>query len=559
MASLQTAAFGTFDSAVRASLADLDQQRAMARVWEQDASVWSQDASVQATIRTRLGWLAIHRVMAQRVPELRAVAAEVRAAGLTHAVLLGMGGSGLFAEVCRNTIGRAPDGIDLTVLDTTDPSAIRAASQRSPLANLCAIVSSKSGSTSEISALSKYFYHTFAGQSKTPGSQCLVVTDTGTSLEQQGAAWKARRVFTHGPGTGAEVGGRLSALTYFGLVPAALMGIDVAKLLQRAEEMFARCGPASGSANPAAELAAFLGAGAREGRNFLTLCSHPALASFSVWAEQLIAESTGKQGQGITPICHEPPLAQDQYGRNRIFIELQLANSPDREVEQRCRQLQQQGHPVLRIAWDDPYDVGGEFAKWCLTTALVGALMRINPFDEPNVKESKDRTKALLERYAVAHRLEDDAPGADDLSGLEPWLRMRKPNDAVVLLSFLPRTPSLDERVLKLRASIAARLGCPTAAGFGPRYLHSTGQLYKGGPDVGLFLLLTSDEREDLAIPEEPFTFGVLKHAQAVGDFQAMQQRGRRILRIHFRDPAQGLARLESSLKQAMHSDIMAR
>ncbi len=571
MPSLQTMRLGPHAAHVESAFQQLQAQQFLSRLWKRDASLWAADGPTQKAIRQRLGWLTIAQAMALHAELLRRFAQEIRQAGFTHALLLGMGGSGLFAEVCGSTLA-APDGLRLVVLDTTDPTAIRTQQRQCPLKQLLVIVSSKSGSTSEISALSKYFYETFKSADGHPGSHCLAITDAVTSLETQARAWGFRRVFSLAADTGADVGGRFSALTYFGLVPAALMGVDVALLLRRAEEMVSRCGPDGPIGdNPAVQLGAILGALAQRGCDKLTLVCPSALASVGTWIEQLIAESLGKLGHGIVPICGEPLREPAAYANDRIFVELQLASQPDEAITGHLHALEQAGHPVVHIRWDDRYDLGGEIAKWSIATAVAGALCGVNPFDEPNVQESKDRTKLLLEQYAREGRFRDEGRplvrdadlavyGASGPSSpgsltqcLSDFFRQRQAGDYIALLSFLPRTTALDCAAVALRERLGERLGRATMLGFGPRYLHSTGQLYKGGPDAGLFLLLTAEEHEDLPIPGEPFTFGVLKQAQALGDFQSMQQKGRRILRIHLGGSLErSLERLASTLDDAI-------
>jgi len=591
---VQTLELGRYAEAMRASLQRLTASRYLPRLWEADASLWSADPKVQAAITHRLGWLRIAGVMAARTADITAFAAEIRAEGFTHALLLGMGGSGLFSEVCRKTFGptaqekqghperggaesrdnRIGPGIDLTVLDTTDPAAIRAAQAQCPLKQLLIIVSSKSGATSEVSALSRHFSHAFEQAALPAAQHFIAITDAGTPLEAQATTQAYRRLFVHGPATGADVGGRFSALTYFGLVPAALMGLDIGQLLGRAQEMLVQCGPDQPlKTHPAAQLGAALAALADAGRDKLTLLCAPELASFGTWVEQLIAESTGKSGKGIAPFFGELIREASAYGPDRVFVELQLGSRLDRGVERAVQALRDAGHPLIRIHWQDAYDLGGEVMKWSMATAVTGGLMGIDPFDEPNVQESKDRTKALLQEHAKAKRFTAEAPScfADEavqVTGigsagpggslarcLGEWLQLLRPKDYVALLSFLPRTAALDAAVAALRARIGQQLGCATALGFGPRYLHSTGQLYKGGPDDAIFLLVTAEETEDLPIPGEPFTFGVLKYAQALGDFQAMRQKRRRVLHVHLRGaPDRSLARFAAALDEAMAS-----
>lgn len=554
MASDQQLLLGPYADGIREGLDDLVAARVFERLWSRDASLWSDDKATQASIAQRLGWLTIADVMARETGSVHRFAQEVRAEGLTEACVLGMGGSGLFAEVCQRTFGTAAGQHGVTVLDTTDPTAILAYQRGRPLRHVLAIVSSKSGSTSEVAALSKYFYEALRSVDGDPGARCIAITDAGTSLEAQAKAWGFRRIFSHGPQTGAEVGGRFSCLTYFGLVPAALMGVDTAMLLRRAEVMLARCGGGVVAAeNPAAQLAAALAMLARAGRDKLTLLCTPPLVSFGTWVEQLISESIGKMGQGIAPIHGEPLRPAASYGPDRVFVELRLVGREEAGLDRQVERLVAAGHPVVRISWGDAYDLGAEVAKWFMATAAMGALLGINPFDEPNVKESKDRTKGLLEQYVKDGHLPDAGqilfasqdvaiygagrPSAFPSLGecLADFAQRLRSADYIALLSFLPRTAELDDAILHLRRRLADLLPHAMMVGFGPRYLHSTGQLYKGGADAGLFLLFTAEGGEDLPIPGEPFTFGILKQAQALGDFQAMAQRGRRILRVHLR------------------------
>lgn len=570
MASRQTVSPGPCAPLVREAMEHLATQQVVQRLWDADASLWSRDPAVQAAIRQRLGWLTIAHVMAGQLPVVSQAAQELREAGFSHALLLGMGGSGLFPEVCRHTLGVRERALDLAVLDSTDPAAIRAHRSRGPLERLLVIVSSKSGTTSEVNALAAYWYEALKAAGKDPGRQCLAITDAGTPLEARARELGFRRVFAHGPGRGLEVGGRFSALTYFGLVPATLMGVDVGRLVQRAQEMLACCGPDRDlSENPAVQLGALLGALAKAGRDKLTLLCSPLQERFGVWVEQLIAESLGKQGRGIVPIYGEPMSDAAAYGRDRVFVELQSGSQRHDDLARQADALEQAGHPVVRVQWDDPYDLGGEIVKWGLATAVAGSQLEINPFDEPDVKASKDRTSLMLEQFTREGRwpgrpsasCRDDGltvyaakpphPVADPVEWLRAFVRGLRPGDYVAVLSFLPRLPAADEAVASLRARLAERLEVPTMLGVGPRYLHSTGQLYKGGPNTGAFLLLTADESEDLPIPGEPFSFGVLKQAQALGDFEIMQERGRRVLRIHLAGALdQALARLARLLDE---------
>ena len=566
----QIESLGPHAQRVRAAVDRLAGERFLERCWRKDAGLWTQDAAEQRDIRQRLGWLTIADAMRGRVEELRRFAEEIKEARFTHALLLGMGGSSLFPDVCRLTFGAAPSGVDVGVLDSTDPAAVRTFECRAPLDRTLAVISSKSGTTAEVSALTAYFYERFKSLGGHPGQRCIAVTDAGTPLEQQARELQFRRVFLLGPGTGQDIGGRFSALSYFGLVPAALLGLRLDTLIERGRQMLARCGPASPAHdNPALRLGAALAVLAEAGRDKVTFLFPAALSSFGAWLEQLIAESTGKQGKGVAPVVGEPLLEPARYSPDRFFVELQLSGEPDSGLDRHVGALSDLGHPVVRIRLQDRYDLGGESMKWALATTVAGGLLGVNPFSEPNVRESKHLTKTLLEQYARERRLPERTPLAVDgpiavygaaspsprtvPAALSALLGLRVRGDYLAFLSFLPRTAAVDAALGALRSAVARRLGIATLLEIGPRYLHSTGQLYKGGRDAGLFLLLTADECLDLAIPGEPFTFGVLKAAQALGDFDAMQQKSRRILRVHLGGrPEDALPQLQRLLEEAL-------
>ena len=558
-----------FAARVRANLRKQAADRLIERLWNKDASLWTSHPDEQRHILNRLGWLSIASVMEAHVREIEAAAADIRQAGFTHAILLGMGGSSLFSEVCRFTFGVASGWLDLAVLDSTDPSAIAAAQRRAPIERTLIIVSSKSGATTETSALCGYFYEqALATSGSQAGRQFVAITDAGTPLQRLAEQRRFRYLFVHGPSTGQDVGGRFSALTYFGLVPVALLGVQVGQLLTRAQQMLMSCRPtAPVLSNPAAELAGCLSEAAAIGRDKMTLLTAPELASFGGWMEQLVAESTGKSGKGLVPVDREPLWEPEAYEPDRIFIELQLKSEPDLRLERAVDALAAAGHPVVRLRWQDRYDLGGEVVRWSAATALTASLMRINAFDEPNVQESKDRTKALLDHYSRSYALPQEPPlvtdkqiavygdlpqvaGRSVADALRGLLAQAKPNDYLALSSFLPRLPSLDAAVQTLRNRLAKRVRIATTIGYGPRYLHSTGQLHKGGPETGLFLFLTADDPADLPVPGEPYTFSVLKQAQGLGDFQALKERHRRVLRLHLgASPLDALRALESALR----------
>ncbi len=542
----------SFASQIDVAWKRLGGQQFIKRLWDKDTTLWTSRPDEAAAIRNRLGWLAILPVMESAAQEIITFAQQVKQDGFTHAILLGMGGSSLFPEVCRSIFGVTPGWLDLTVVDTTDPTAIHHLRQRLPLERTLVIVSSKSGTTVEPNALCRYFYDELRQlHGPSSGTQCVAITDVGTPLEAQALQLGFRRVFAHGPATGQDVGGRFSALTYFGLVPAALIGLDIRQLLSRAREMFEACQPDRAlSDNPAVQLGLVLGEGAGQGRDKMTLVRPPGLRSLGAWIEQLIAESTGKSGKGLIPISDEPLRSAPEYGADRLFIDIQLAAQVDRRLDETIRALAEAGHPVVQLRWRDAYDLGGEIVRWFMATAIAASVMRVNPFDEPNVQESKDRTMQLLDRYTRDHALPSDEPllvnGDLRLYGDRSWLRGDSlhdlletllehvhEDDYVALISFLPCLASLDDQLVVLRHQLAERLGVATVLSHGPRYLHSIGQLYKGGSDRAVLLCFTCDDAVDVPIPGQPYTFGVLKQAQALGDAQALMDRRRRVLRIH--------------------------
>lgn len=563
-ATLTTSLYGPLQQSVSVVLEELAQQRVMARLYDKDPSLWSRDPAVQKTIANRLGWLSIADVTLSRSGEIRALAQQVRAAGLTRALLLGMGGSSLFPEVCRFTFGVSPGCLDVAVLDNTDPAAILAAQHAAPLDKTLFIVSSKSGSTTESSTLCDYFYDLMRRLvGERAGQHFIAITDSGTSLEALASARQFRTAFIHGPATGQDVGGRFSALTCFGMAPAAMMGVDFEQLLGRAKEMLAASRPSVAPLdNPALKLGAALGESARSGRDKVTLLCGKPLSRFGVWAEQLIAECTGKSGTGLVPIDGERLRDPRAYGPDRLFLELQIESEPDAAVAKATEALIRSGAPVVRLHWRDRYDLGAEVMRFFLATAVASHLMKINAFDEPNVKESKDRTKALLDRYVAEKALPDEAPAySDDGVGVYPdarmpagrtlqdavkgWLGTIRRGDYVAIASFLPRTPELDAAAHRLRQLVEDAGGAATMLGFGPRYLHSTGQLHKGGSDRVALLFLTSEDPVDAPIPGRAYTFSVLKRAQALGDYQALHERKRHLLRLHFgRAPESGVPRV---------------
>lgn len=538
-------------------LSRIEEERVIERIWNKDVSLWKREEEHQKIIRNALGWLDVAAKMRAYVGEMEAFAREVRDAGIEHILLLGMGGSSLCPEVLRRTFGALKGWPKLLVLDSTDPDTVaNFASRISPQSTLF-VVSSKSGTTIEPLSFFKFFYERAREErGERAGHSFIAITDPGTPLERLARERSFRRTFTNPP----DIGGRYSALSLFGLVPAALMGLDVARALERAEAAMRACGPdVPVRENPAARLGVAMGACAREGQDKLTLIANRRISSFGLWVEQLIAESTGKEGVGIVPVAGEPLGEPEDYADDRLFVAIQ-AGEPDEEIERKLDALASRSHPVIRRSIADAHDLWAEFFVWEMATAVAGALLGINPFDQPNVQESKDRTVALLKRFEETGQLPEGEPllATDEVTIYGPRsdeiksgnartlirqhiAQARAGRDYVALLLYLEEAAEHDALVRDIRRHVRDRLRVATTAGYGPRYLHSTGQLHKGGPDTGLFLILTEDDRVDLAIPGEKYSFGTLEKAQALGDFAALCDRRRRALRLHVRQGTDGL------------------
>lgn len=556
----------------------MDREEWIRRLWEKDPSLWKNGPGHEKIIRNSLGWLTVPVAMREQVEELKDFAEQVRGEGFRHLLLLGMGGSSLCPEVFRRTFGRREGFPELLVLDSTDPAAVRNTEARLDLSATLFIVASKSGTTTEPQAFHQYFFHLLS-QRKGPraGDHFLAITDPGTPLQTLAQDQGFRRVFLNP----SDIGGRYSALSSFGLVPAALMGLDIGKMLERADRIEQLCGPSvQAEENPAARLGAAMGALARKGRDKLTLIASPPLDSLGLWIEQLVAESTGKEGRGILPVAGEALGPPAVYGKDRLFVFLRSRNGDKVELEARRKDLEAAGHPVIQHRLEDPWDLGEEFFLWEMATALAGALLEINPFDQPNVQESKDRTRKLLEGFldrghldelpVVAHleegrlqasrrtrdRLQQagmDFLGRGSLSrALRTHLSGVQEGDYIAITAYLAETSRHDSLLQEIRTHLRDSLKVATTVGYGPRFLHSTGQLHKGGPDKGLFLQLTAEDAADLPIPAAPYSFGTLKQAQAIGDFQSLDYRNRPVLSLHLRsDVTAGLQRLRDAVRDA--------
>ena len=513
------------------------------RIWLRDTSVFlatGASESTRAAVSQRLGWLDAPVTMPAQVPAIEAIAASLRADGLDEFHLLGMGGSSLCAEVLREVTQAT--SVRLTVLDTTDEAAIARATASLTHARSGFIVASKSGSTIEVASLEQHFWQAMSAvRGPTTGRHFLAITDPDTSLGALAAERRYRHTFVNPP----DIGGRFSALSLFGLVPAALVGLSPTRLLDAGRAMADTC-RIEGPDNPALALGAFMADRAREGRDKLTVLLPPRLAAFGPWIEQLVAESTGKNGRGVLPVVNEPLRSPSEYGSDRAFVLTSLPEAP--ADDETARALEAGGHPVFRLVAGD---VGGEFFRWEFATAVAGAMLGVNPFDEPNVRDAKERTRLQLDERRRLGRFSVEPPLAYE-DGFA-WRRHAGAPAAgggryVAVLDYLPA--DADARAAMAETITAVRAGRPTAVthGIGPRYLHSTGQYHKGGPNTGVFLLLTADDRTSTPVPDADYTFSALKQAQALGDFEALAAAGRRVIHYHLADPGAGLAAARAHL-----------
>jgi glucose-6-phosphate isomerase len=513
----------------------MDEAKFGVRLWKQDSTLWKpDDPTHQAEIKMRMGWLNVVDLMQMKVTEMTTFAGEARRAKFTHALLCGMGGSSLAPEVLRETFGVTKGYLDLAVLDSTDPAAVLAAAERSHPARTLYLIASKSGGTTEPNAMFQFFWERVkAEKGDRAGENFVAITDPNTKMERVAQEHSFRRIFLNPP----EIGGRYSALSYFGLVPAALMGIDVAKLLERAKRMMLACGSILPAAqNPGLYLGAVMGALANAGRDKLTFLVADKISTFGYWTEQLIAESTGKEGKGIVPVEGEPLGPPGVYSKDRVFVSLRVGSNSKRDKT--LDALARVGHPVIELLLEEAYDLGAEFIRWEIATAAGCWVLGINPFDQPNVQESKDNTVRLLKEHAEAGALPDSgsalSPGARNFAlRLLTHLKTAKRGDYVALTAYVQRTPRREKLLRELRAAIRDRFKVATTVGYGPRFLHSTGQLHKGGANTGVFIQFSAEEVEDVPVPGEAYTFSVLKRAQALGDFQSLTARHRRALRVN--------------------------
>jgi len=557
-------------SSVKSTIADWQSKGKVKKLWDRDASLWTGDDESKW-----LGWLDVVDEQKAQHEQLDKLAKEVRARGFEHILLLGMGGSSLCPEVLRMTFGRIPHFPTLHVLDSTDPAQVKAFEHQIEIPKTLFIVSSKSGSTLEPNIFKQYFFERtkqVVGSDKV-GSHFIAVTDPGSKMQQVAEHDKFLHIFFGRP----SIGGRYSALSNFGMVPAAAMGLDTKKFLDRADEMVRACGAGvSVEENSAVVLGIILGSAAVSGRDKVTIITSHGIADLGAWLEQLLAESTGKIGKGIIPVDREHLSTPDVYGNDRVFVYLRLENEADADQEAKVAAIEKAGHPVVRITMADIYDLGAEFFRWEIATAVAGSIIGINAFNQPDVEASKVATRALTTEYETKGSLPAEKPilesdgiklftdeknaaelakaaGEKSLAGyLKAHLNRIHAGDYFAVLGYIQMNAEHEQSLQAVRHAVRDKKHVATCLGFGPRFLHSTGQAYKGGPNSGVFLQITCDDAVELPVPGQKYTFGVVKAAQARGDFQVLAERGRRALRVHLgKDLKNGLAALQAAVDKS--------
>jgi transaldolase/glucose-6-phosphate isomerase len=568
---LKTSLPESLAAAVKTTISDWQAGHKIQRLWQRDATLWT--GSDEADW---LGWLDITEEQIAHPIELRNLAKEVWSAGFKDVLLLGMGGSSLCPEVLRMTFGKIAGYPDLHVLDSTDPAQVKAFENKIDIGRALFIVSSKSGSTLEPNIFKQYFFERtkqVVGADKA-GSHFIAITDPGSKMQQVAEGDRFRHVFFGRP----SIGGRYSALSNFGMVPAAVIGVDVKKFLDRTQEMVRACGPAAPvEENPGAVLGIILGTAARSGRDKVTIITSPDISDLGAWLEQLLAESTGKVGKGIIPVDGEELAAPEVYGNDRVFAYIHTEHATDVKQDAKVAALEAAGHAVLRISMPDIYDLGAEFFRWEIATAVAGSIIGINAFNQPDVEASKIATRSLTSEYEKTGSLPAEKPVVEDngvklftdeknaaelargaggdksLAGyLKAHLGRAGGGDYFAVLGYIQMNAAHEKSLQAIRHAVRDKKHVATCLGFGPRFLHSTGQAYKGGPNSGVFLQVTCDDAVDVPVPQQKFTFGVVKAAQARGDFQVLAERGRRALRVHLHDVETGLSTLAAAVQKAL-------
>lgn len=560
---------GSYATTVQNRITALEQIQFGTRLWRKDASLWTAHPREQEAIGNVLGWLHVAEKMEDHLDHLLEFAAQVQADGIRHIVHLGMGGSSLAPLVFQRTFASGQHGLPLTVIDTTDPATILRAEQEISVEDTLFIVASKSGTTAETRALADYFYRQlYLRKRHRAGQNFVAITDPGTPLAQLAKERNFRRTFLNF----SDIGGRYSALSYFGLVPAALMGLDISQLLDRALRMVHACASCVAAPdNPGLVLGAALGELAHHGRNKITFVLPETMAALGMWLEQLLAESTGKDGTGLLPVAGEAPGNPAVYGSDRLFVYIRFKDEVDQELEQGVARLCQAGQPVITIHMDDRLDLGQEFFRWEVATAAAGAILDINPFDQPDVQESKDNTNRLLNIVETESSLPREIPILEEdnlqlyaqeaaptlVETLARFLGQAHQGDYVAIMAYLTESPATEQALQSLRLCLRDNLHVATTVGYGPRFLHSTGQFHKGGPNIGLFLQLTANADVDAHVSGAAYTFSTFKQAQALGDLEALHRHLRRAIRIHLgEDVIGGLARLEKIIEAALQEAV---
>jgi len=555
-------------TAVTTALNDWKSNNKVARLWQKDASLWSGTDE-----GNWLGWVSITDEQIANIDALKQFATEVKKRKFKHAILLGMGGSSLCPEVMRMTFGKISGFPEMHVLDSTDPAQIKAIEKKLDLKKTLCIVSSKSGSTLEPNIFKQYFFERVKAKvgASEVGSHFIAVTDPGSKMQQVAESDKFWKIFPGVP----SIGGRYSALSNFGMVPAAAMGLDVAKFLKTTHEMVVACGASSvADKNPGVILGAIMGAAANQGRDKLTIITSPGIFDLGAWLEQLLAESTGKIGKGIIPVDREKVAKQASYGNDRVFAYLRLASKPNKAQDAAVAALEKAGHPVVRITLPNIHTIGQEFFRWEIATAVAGSIIGINAFNQPDVEASKIETRKLTSEYEATGHLPAESPffeaagvklfaddkntaalkgGAKLVDVLKAHLARAGAGDYFAVLGYVPMNAENEKVLQEFRHVVRDKKKVATCLGFGPRFLHSTGQAYKGGPNSGVFLQITCDDASDLPVPGQKYTFGVVKAAQARGDFNVLSERGRRALRVHLgKNLKSGLKALSKAVQQAV-------
>ena len=556
------------EALVKASLDDWKKNDKVRRLWQRDAAVWTGTDEAQW-----LGWLDIVEKQLAQVDVFKKIAADVKKARFKQVLLLGMGGSSLCPEVLRMTFGKIKGFPELHVLDSTDPAQIKAIEAKVDLKSTICIVSSKSGSTLEPNIYKQYFFERIAKKvgAKEVGNRFIAITDPDSKMQQVAEADKFRHIFFGVP----SIGGRYSALSNFGMIPAAVMGLDVAKFLKNTQEMVKACGAnVAADKNPGVLLGAILGTAANEGLDKLTIISSPGIHDLGAWLEQLIAESTGKQGKGIIPVDREKLAKPEAYGSDRVFAYLRLETKPDNKQDAAVKALEKDGLPVVRISVKNTYNLGQEFFRWEIATAVAGSIIGINPFNQPDVEASKIETRKLTSEYEKTGSLPPESPFLETegiklyadqkntaalqnsktlADALKFHLDRINANDYFGVLAYITMNQQNEAALQAIRHLVRDDKKAATVLGFGPRFLHSTGQAYKGGPTSGVFLQITCDDKIDLPVPGQKYTFSVVKAAQARGDFAVLSERGRRALRVHIgKNVKADLAKLTRATKKAL-------